>query len=182
MRYCQGKNAFRTYDVHKSEPSKENEVNEALPETYGENRSLIPDDTHVLVAFYKDKAHLKWILESSLYNARSDSKRGSLRLGPGEAGAKYLLLHTNGETKTGRLLQIIKTGPRVFSKQTLIDKGYKDPKQDYYLVYEVKELTDIELQNQKWDITQLDKYKQGRGSALPFSVTLTELMKVKMRS
>lgn len=172
--------AFRTYDVYKNEPNKENEVNEALPETYGENRNLIPDDTFVLVGFYKTE-NLDWIIKSGLYNARADSKRGSLRLGPGEAGAKYLLLHSNGETKTSRLLKITETGPRVFSKKTLIDQGYpSEPSQDYYLVYKVEEISDVELQNQKWDITKLDKHKQGRGSTLPFSVTMTDLMKVKV--
>jgi len=173
--------AYRTYDVYKNKPQKEDEVNEALPETYGENRNLIPDDTFVLVGFYK-KENLDWILKSSLYNARADSTRGSLRLGPGEAGAKYLLLHSTGETKTGRLLKIIETGPRVFSKQTLIEKGYPtEPSQNYYLVYKIHETIDKELMNQEWDITLLDKYKEGRGSALPFSVTLTELMKTKLK-
>jgi len=169
--------AYRTFDVYKSKPQKEDEVNEALPETYGENRSLIPDDTFVLVGFYK-KENLDWIVNHGLYNARADSKRGSLRLGPGEAGAKYLLLHSTGETKTGRLLKITETGPRVFSKQTLINKGYpSNPSQNYYLVYKVRELTDIELKNQVWDITKLDKYRKGRSSALPFSVTMSELMR-----
>ena len=170
--------AFRTYDVYKNEPNKENEVNEALPETYGENRNLIPDDTFVLVGFYK-KENLDWIMKSGLYNTRSDSKRGFLRLGPAEAGAKYLLLHSSGETKTSRLLKITEIGPRIFSKKTLTDKGYpSEPSQDYYLVYKVEEISDVELQNQKWDITKLAKYKQGRGSTLPFSVTMTDLMKV----
>lgn len=173
--------AFRTYDVYKNKPKKEDEINEALPETYGDNRSLIPDDTFVLVAFYNEE-NLDWIINSGLYNARADSTRGSLRLGPGEAGAKYLLLHSTAETKTGRLLKITETGPRVFSKQTLIDKGYpSEPSQNYYLVYKIQEITDKELMNHKWDITLLEKYKKGRGSALPFSVTLTELMKAKIK-
>lgn len=172
------KMAFRTYDVFKTKP---NVVNEPLPETYGSNRNLLPDSTFVLVGFYK-KENLDWILKSGLYNARADSKRGSLRLGPGEAGAKYLLLHTNGETKTSRLLKIIESGPRVFSKQTLLSKGYpSDPSQDYYLVYKVEEIKEGEFENQEWDITELDKHKQGRGSALPFSVTMTELMKTKVK-
>ena len=172
--------AFRTYDVYKNEPNKENIVKEALPETYGINRNLIPDDTFVIVGFYKTE-NLDWIIKSGLYNARADSKRGSLRLGPGEAGAKYLLLHSNGETKTSRLLKITEKGPRIFSKKTLLNKGYpSDPSQDYYLVYKVVEVTDIELQNKAWDITKLDKYKKGRASALPFSVSMTELMRVKV--
>ncbi len=173
--------AYRTYDVYKNKPQKEDEVNEALPETYGKNRSLIPDYTFVLVGFYK-KDNLDWIIKSGLYNARAESDRGSLRLGPRESGAKYLLLHTSGETKTGRILKITETGPRVFSKQTLISKGYPtEPSQNYYLVYKIQEISDTELMNQEWDITLLEKYRQGRGSALPFSVTLSELMKTKIK-
>lgn len=172
--------AFRTYDVYKDVPNKDDNLNEALPEAYGINRNLIPDDTHVLVAFFKDNAHLQWILKSKLYNARAENKKGSLRLGPGEAGAKYLLLHSNSETKTSRLLKITETGPRIFSKETLIDKGYPAvPSQNFYLVYKVEEASNVELQNQTWDITKLKKHQQGRGSALPFSVTITELMKAK---
>ena len=173
--------AFRTYDVYKNEPNKENAVKEALPEAYGVNRNLIPDDTFVLVGYYRLE-NLYWIIKSGLYNARADSKRGSLRLGPGESGAKYLLLHSNGETKTSRLLKIVETGPRVFSKMTLKNKGYpSDPSQDYYLVYKIEEITDIELKNHKWDITKLEKYNFGRGSALPFAVTMTELMQTKVK-
>ena len=173
--------AFRTYDVYRNKPQKEDELNESLPETYGENRDLIPDDTYILVGFYR-KENIDWIIKSGLYNARADSSRGSLRLGPGEAGAKFLLLHTTDEMKTGRLLKITETGPRIFSKQTLINKGYPtEPSQDYYLVYKIKVVTDTELMNQEWDITLLDKYKQGHSSALPFSVTLTELMKTKVK-
>jgi hypothetical protein len=125
--------------------------------------------------------NLDWIIRTGLYNARADSKRGPLRLGPGEAGAKFLLLHTSGETKTNKLFRIIETGPRVFSKQTLITKGYpSEPTQDYYLVYKVQSIIDGEFRNHKWDITQLEKFKTGRGSGLPFSGTLRELMKAKV--
>jgi hypothetical protein len=173
--------AYRMFDVYRTKPS---EVKEALPEAYGRNRSLIPDDTFVLVGFYKDEAHLKWIKQKNLYNTRANSERGSLRLGPGEANAKYLLLHSFGETKTSRLFEIIETGPRVFTKQALIEKGYPSApsqNQEHYLVYNVKEITEGELKNQKWDLSKLSNYKSGRGSALPFSVTMTELMNVKIK-
>jgi hypothetical protein len=174
--------AYRTYDVYKNKPLKKDEVNESLPETYDENRGLIPDDTFVLVGFYKNEKHLEWIIKSGLYNARAESDRGSLRLGPGESGAKYLLLHSSGETKTGRLVKITENGPRVFSKQTLIGKGYPtEPSQNYYLVYKIQEIAEREFLNQKWDITMLEKFRQGHGSALPFSVTLSELMKTKIK-
>ena len=174
--------ALRTFDVYKNEPNSRNVVKERLPETYGENRNLIPDDTYVLVGFYK-KENLDWILKSGLYNARANSKIDSLRLGPGKACAKYLLLFSNDEIKTSQLLKITEIGPRIFSKKTLIDMGYPSvPSQDYYLIYKVENIRDIDLENQKWDITKLDKYKKGESSALPFSVTMTELMKVVIRN
>jgi len=169
------KMSFKTYETHKNKNS--NKVNEALPEAFGVNRNLLPDETFVLVGFCKDEQHLKWILGSGLYNARADSKRGSLRLGPGEAGARYLLLHSGHEKATGKLLKIVETGPRIFSKQTLIDKKYPTvPSREYYLVYKIEEIRDSEFLNRNWDISKLDGYENGRGSALPFSVTLTELM------
>lgn len=167
--------SLKTYETYKN--SQSNEVRELLPETHGPNRTLIPDETYVLVGYYKGKEHWDWIIRSGLYNARAGSKRGSLRLGPGESGAKYLLLHTEGETKTGNLFDIVETGPRIFSKQKLIEEGYPtDPTQNYYLVYKVKKAQEMEFGNKKWDITKLSGYQTGRTSALPFSVTMTDLM------
>lgn len=169
------KMSLRTYETHKEKNS--NEVNEALPEAYGHNRNLLPDETFVLVGFYKDEEHLKWIINSGLYNARADSRRGSLRLGPGESGAKYLLLHTHNETTTGRFFRIIEVGPKVFSKLALIKKRYPtEPSREYYLVYNVEPVHDEEFETKKWDITKLSNYKTGSGSGLPFSATLTDLM------
>lgn len=169
------KMAYKVYDIHKNK--NPNALNEALPEPVGENRALIPDDTYVLVAFYK-RENWDWIIKSGLYNARVDNNRGSLRMGPGEAGAKYMLLHSDKETITNKFLKITEIGPRVFSKQTLIEKRYPSmPSQEYYLVYKVEQVDEKEFLNHSWDITKLEGYRQGRGSVLPFSVTLTELMR-----
>ena len=127
---------------------------------------------------------MNWIKRSNLYNTRANGKRGSLRLRHGEANAKYLLLHSHGETKTSRLFEIIQTGPRVFTRQALIEKGYPSgpsQNQDHYLVYDVKEIMEGALIKQKWNIAELSNYKSGRGSALPFSVSMTELMKAKVK-
>ncbi len=173
------KMAYKIYDIHKN--SKPGNLNAALPELIGKNRALIPDDIFVLVAYYK-KQHLNWILHSGLYNTRANNSRGSLRLGPGEAGAKYLLLHSEKETVTKKLLKITESGPRVFSKQTLVNKGYPSlPSQEYYLVYKIEQIKDSEFLNYSWDITKLEGFKQGRGSALPFSVTLTQLMQAVVK-
>lgn len=141
------KMSFKTYETHKD--SKSNEVKEALPETYGANRSLIPDETYVLIGFYKNEEHLNWIVNSRLYNARADSHRGSLRLGPGESSAKYLILHTHNETTTSKIYKIIETGPRVFSKQTLIKNNYpSEPSREYYLIYKIEPVNNAEFEKE----------------------------------
>ena len=170
--------SFKTYETHKDDDF--NEVNELLPETIGDNRSLLPDETHILVAYYKNEQHLKWILNNKLYNARTGSSRGSLRLSPKETGAKYLLLHGLGETKTGKLFKLNESGPRIFSKQDMINKKYNNPSQEFYLVYEIQGKSEPEFHNMLWDIGRLHDSKKGRGAALPFSVSMTELMKSKI--
>lgn len=167
--------SYKTYETYKGDTL--NELNEALPETYGQNRSLIPDETFVLVGYYKDSKHYDWIIKKGIYNARAEDDRGSLRLGPGEAGASFLLLHSKNEIQTTKLLRIVEKGPRVFSRQTLLNKEYPgEPSQLYYLVYKVEEIKELEFQNKSWDISKLEKYRKGKASVLPFSVTLTELM------
>ena len=173
------KMSLKTYETHLDK--KSNQMIEILPETYGKNRNLLPDDTFVLVGFYKNSDHLNWIISNGLYNVRTGTTRGSLRLSPKETGAKYLLLHTHDEIKTGRLLKLKENGPRIFSKQDLINKSYENPSQDFYLVFNIEEAIEKEFENMTWDITRLDGYDGARASALPFSVSITELMKVLIK-
>lgn len=178
------KMSLKTYEIYKNNTI--NVINEPLPEAFGPKRNLIPDETFVLIGYYKNNEHFEWILKEKLYNARTESTRGSLRLGQGEASAKYLLLHTANETTTNKLYKITEIGPRVFSRNKLIQKGYPTELTDtlekneekFYLVYKIEDIDEIEFENKSWDITKLGIYKTGRSSALPFSVSLTELMTV----
>ena len=173
------KYSYQTFRTFKDK--NDDQVHELLPEPFGDNRSMLPDRTYVLVGYYRNEDHLKWILESGLYNARAGSSRGSLRLKRGETEAKFLLLHSGGELESNKLYQITDQGPRIFSKEDLIKKNYyKEPGQDYYLVYQVGDLEFDELKDIKVDIRKLKGYKSGRGSALPFSANLSELIKAKV--
>jgi len=92
-------------------------------------------------------------------------------------------LHSECELVTDKLYQITEKGPRIFSKKDLIDKNYKkEPSQDYYLVYQIDDVEFNDLKNIKWGIRELQGYKTGRGSALPFSASLAEQMKAKVSS
>jgi len=171
---------FQTYDIHVSKIV--NELNVLLPETFKDNRGLLPDSTFVLVAFYRTEKQLEWIEKKFLYNARAGDTKGSLRLSPKETGAKYLLLRSYNETKATKLYKLKNKGPRIFSKQDLINKSYPDiPGQPFYLVYDIEEKLEIEFENLVWDITKLDDYIKGPKSAIPFAISISELMKVVIK-
>jgi predicted component of viral defense system (DUF524 family) len=174
------KTAFRIFDIHKSPPRPEHEVRDALPEAYGENRNLLPDETHVLVGYYNPTT-IDWIISKGLYNARTSDRSNLLKLRKAEAGAKYLLLFSSSGVITDKLFKISDEGPEVWSKTTLIEKGYpKEPSQDNYLVYKIKPVEEKEFLQLQWNISKLPGFKPGKGFALPFVVTLGELMKAKL--
>lgn len=168
--------SYRVYDIHKDKPA--DELKELLPEPFGLNRNLLPDETYVLVAYYKSNEQLDWIEKHGLYNARTGSNKGSLHLSPKETGAKYLLLHGQGETLTTRIKKLKENGPRIFSKQKMTELLYPDPQSDFYLIFETENEIEQELNNKYWDIKSLNGYKTGHHSPVPFTVSLTELMKV----
>lgn len=171
--------SYRVYDIHRDKPI--DELKELIPETIGQNRDLLPDETSILVAFYH-KENWDWHKMSGLFHARTENRRGSLRIGKEVAGAKFLLLHSEDETKADKLFRIVGTGPRVFSKQALIKQGCpSEPSHDFYLLFNIKLANDIEFLHKHWDISKLRNYKRGRGSALPFYTTLAELMKVVVK-
>ena len=173
--------AFRTFDIYKDPPETGNVVNELLPETYNANRDLLPDDTFVLVGYYNSQEQYDWIKRNGLYNFRMGSGTGSLILDRETVSSKYLLLHTSGDTDSGDLWKIISRGPRVFSKEDLIRKGYPSPSQENYLVIQIEPVSDSEFENVSWNFRNLKNYSSGRASAFPFTSSLTELMKNKMR-
>jgi len=173
--------AFRTFDIYRNPPQSENEIRESLPEPLNKNRDLIPDDTFILVAYYNSVTQYDWIRKNKLYNFRMSSGNGSLILDKETVSSKYLLLHTHGQTKSGELWRISSKGPRVFSKEDLIKKGYSSPSEDNYLVIELEEITEPEFANVNWAFQKLTNYSTGRASAFPFTVSLSELMKNKVK-
>ena len=95
---------------------------ENIPEAVGDNRDFIPDRTWVIVAFCKDDNHLQWILDEHKYNMRAGDDPGSLALNSNLISARYLLLH-NG-IKTTHFIKICKGGPKVYSRNQLLNIGY----------------------------------------------------------
>ncbi len=186
--------SYHTYRVNQ-EQEEAMVVQERLPELYGEHRGLFADETTVLIGWYRDEQHLRWIVREGLYNLRTGGRQGSVKLSPAFTGARYLLLHTKGETETGRLLRIQPEGPRLFSRSALLKKGYpatgkrrnageekKETEEPFYLVYRIEEVTEPELTGHLWDIRKLPAYRDGRQAAEPFTATLAELVQAKVKN
>lgn len=175
--------SFHTYRIHNS---SQPELHEAFPEKeYGsDKRSLPPAETFVLHGWHSGKENLDWITESGYYNYRTEDKRGSLRLEESVANASYILLHGEGEYRNAtKLFRITKRGPRVFSKEKLIENGYPGAaSQPYYIVYDVKPLeNDDQLNFYSWDLSKLDDIPTGRASAIPKAIPFNEFMKAAQK-
>lgn len=173
--------AYRAYDTYKDQPMPDNEVKEALPEPYNENRDLIPDETFVLVGYYNSKEQYDWICKENLYNFRMGTGSGSLILNIETVSSKYLLLHTKGDSNSRDFWRIVSKGLKVFSKKDIEKKGYPSPSQENYLVLELEPISDPEFENLSWDFKSLTNYSTGRASAFPFTASLAELMKNKIK-
>ncbi|MCH7408941.1 DUF2357 domain-containing protein [Belliella sp. DSM 111904] len=173
--------AYRTFDIYKNPPESDNTINESLPEPYNANRDLIPDDTFVLVGYYHSQIQYDWIKQHGLYNFRMGSGAGSLILDKKTVNSKYLLLHTSGDTASGDLWKIVSKGPKVYSREDMIKMGYISPSQDNYLVIQIEPVTDPELKNVSLNFRKLTNHSKGRTSSFPYAISLTELMKNKIR-
>lgn len=171
------KHAFRTYEIYHNPPEKGNELREPLPEAYGVNRGLLPDETFVLVGFYHSEEQYRWIKKNKLYNFRMGSGLGSLVLDKETVTARYLLLHTSGDKDSGELWRIVSKGPKVFSKEDLLKRGYVNPSQEYYLVIQIEPVAEQEFKDVRWDFRKLVNYSAGRASALPLTASLGELVR-----
>ncbi len=175
------KQAYQTYRIQDPKWRNDFTISEALPEVYDDNRGLIPDETYVLVGFYKDTAHRAWIKKHGLYNFRTGSERGSLVLDPKTVGARYLLLHTRGDDESGDLLKVTSAGPKVFSAEDMIKRAYPNQApHPHYLVLNVSNVVEKELLGKSWNFKNLPGYETGRASAEPFAVSLAELMRYQI--
>jgi len=104
---------------------------------------------------------------------------GSLILDKSTVAAKFLLLHGKGDQSSSELWKIVSKGPKVYAKENMLATGYVDPSSDHYLVIEIEKIDLNAFGNARWDFKALSNYKKGRGSAVPFTASLTELMQCK---
>lgn len=174
--------SFHTFEVYKDKP---NVVMEKMPETYGNDRGLIPDETFVLIGSYRDNNHKEWILNNRLYNTRTGTINGSVRLKPEITTAHFLLLH-KGNTQL--LLRLKTEGPRVIAKKRLIQMPYSElyvPSQPYYVTFELaSNEPDDYFKGMKWNLSKMmddGLLRRGYQNAVPQGISMSTLMKYLMK-
>ena len=156
-------------------------VHEQMPEPAGENRDFLPDETWVVLGYVKDDKQLEWIRKTKLYNFRTGTQKGSVRLGRNLVSSRYILLHTHGESVG--FVRLADEGPRVFRRSDLLRMGYpssqdeEKKKDDIYIVYRLEpERTESEWAQYKWNISAISSRK-GNQVAVPEPVKLSDLIK-----
>ena len=170
--------AAKIYDIHKKEKKDylddgltPNILAEPLPEYIGDKK-LIPSETYVLVGYYQNETHLKWVIRKSLYNVRYGDK---YELSPNEIGAQYLLLYSKDQTESQRFFKLKKNGTKVYTKWELKnDLEYiPDPSQEMYLVYQLEKECEKEFNNLNIDLTKLDINDENKR---PIAISIEKLM------
>ncbi|TGN26462.1 DUF2357 domain-containing protein [Empedobacter tilapiae] len=136
-------------------------------------------NTFVIVGYTKSQEHLDWCLTNGVYNFRMNDNVGSLVLTSDIVQAKYLLLRESGKEKATQLFRITSKGPKVYSKEKLVELGYTNPSQSDYLVVGIEPCTDWE--DIEIAYKEFDEYKGLSGSIYtragqPFVVTLDKIL------
>ena len=157
------------YEIHKDDSPRI--VNEPMPDY------IIPDETHVIVAYYKSKKHLAWIIKEMKYNGRIGNANGAMDLTPEFIGAKYLLLHNKKEQ--GSL--IFKVNQKEGNKPTIVTSTHKSfnnypkPSKPYYLVFNLLE-KEKDFLDRDYNIKILKGYSEDK-EAFPFTCKLSDLIR-----
>lgn len=146
-----------------------------LPDENSRGGAFIPAEETILVGYYRaDKWN--WI-EKNGYNFRIGLRNGSLGISSDELKADYILLHS-GTSITDQLFRIDKNaGPKLVTKQEMINLGYEDPSGDAYLLFKLMPIAAGEpLHGIKCDISKLPQYVGGRASTRPFTITFQDVL------
>jgi predicted component of viral defense system (DUF524 family) len=161
----QRRHSNKIYEIHRNHQTK---VNDPMPEY------IIPDETNVIIAYYKSEEHLEWIKTRMKYNGRIGNSKGAMDLTPEFIGAKYLILHNkkNPNLIIYEINQLDKKKPLVVSKEHKMFEDYPKASKPFYLIFNLIEKPKDFL-NGNYNIKKLNGYSEDK-EAFPFTCKLTE--------
>jgi hypothetical protein len=156
------------YEIHKDDSPRI--VNEPMPDY------IIPDETHVIVGYYKSQEHLDWIKRKMKYNGRVGNANGAMDLTPEFIGARYLILHNKDEQRSliYKVDQSDGKKPTIVSSKDQIFDGYPTSTRPFYLVFNLMEKEEYFLNN-TYDFKKLNGFSEDK-EAFPFTCKLSDLI------
>lgn len=177
------KMALQSYKIYKDKPIDSHRVCEAIPEAIGENREFQPDDTYVILGYYRSK-NKNWIKNGNRYNGRIGERVGSIGFTPELISAKYVLLYS--EQSDSIMFYKLKEGNRTINtKEDLVNSGYsaRNKKTAYYLMFDLDpQNTEDEFKNMDWEINDIKNYVQSTGKEYEIcTITLSELVRMRLK-
>lgn len=148
------------------------QIKDSIPQK-GLSYSLRPKDNDSLVLVgYAKKSYKELFLKYKMYYTRAEFASGSLHLRPGFEWARYLLLHDAKNAE--RILYLLnEKGPRIVSKQTLVDMGFNPSHGDFFFVFDI---IDVEHQIEIDKSVVLPNVKQKYN---PYFLSFKDLMTIK---
>lgn len=170
--------SYYQYDVYLE--ANKSMTMESLPEAEGENRDFLPDETTVLIGYYKNQEHLDWILKHWIYNGRAGERGGAIAVSKEIVTARYILLHNGREAI---LHKINLGGPKVFGYKEMKAREYpfnpyEKNEDKIYLIFRLNQKgIEKELQKYQWNPEDIKKLKLTRYGKFDV-IGLTELMKI----
>lgn len=147
------------------------QIKNSIPQK-GLQYSLRPnkEESLVLVGYAKPKDK-DIILKNAIYYTRAEFEPGSLRLRPGFEWTKYLLIH-DAQNIERKLYLLTEKGPRIVSKQTLVDMGFNPSHGEFFFVFDIVDTEHPILIEPSLHLPNIKaKYE-------PYFLTLKELMKL----
>ena len=110
-----------------SNPTKPMQVFENESEILTEDYKINSDDRYMLLGYYRNEAHLNWILQNKLYNVRLGDRRGALRGMNLRITPSRIVLYTNGKNEEPvgiRIFTVNQSEVLVTDKQKMEDLKY----------------------------------------------------------
>jgi len=166
----------QVYRIHENENI--DKLKEPFPE-FINGKKLIPDETTVIIGYYKSQTHLDWIIENKLYNFRTGTRKGSIEMNSKNVGAKLLVLYGKEDNPTSKIYSLSPKGPRIFSGGDLAKLEYPDVKGDLYIVYPIDRDYSEGFSNAKFDLNEIAGFVEAKSKYGPVTCTLSELFNSK---
>lgn len=180
--------AVKIYDIHKEKKDDANTLNEPMPEYVDSERrmKLVPNETRLLIGYYKSEDHLMWVKDRMKYNGRIGNAKGAMSLTPDYIGAHYLVLHTSSKSELfiykidqseGNKPIVISSSDSLFTSK---NPRYPNSKHPFYLIFSLLEKEEGFLVGE-YDVSRLPGFSIEE-DAFPFTCTLTDFLNKAKKS